>query len=102
MTLHVGTDDAGCFSHLAECKALVLEDGHLAGARNALLVQLLAGLWPGVVILVADVLELDACILEEESGSRGKVHRQFSVSESGLSAGTNRMISPRPREPMSR
>lgn len=47
--------------------ALVLEDRDLAGQRDALGLQVGGGGRPGVVEFVADILEVDAGVLEEES-----------------------------------
>lgn len=63
----VARDVAQSRDVLAEQLALVFEGGDLAGQGDSLGLEVGGGGGPGLVELVADVLEVDAGVLEEES-----------------------------------
>lgn len=54
------------FINLGENETLVLKRRKASSAGNALLSQLLAGLWPGIRVFITLLLEVNASILQEQ------------------------------------
>lgn len=54
------------FTNLSENEAFVLKRRKASSAGDALLLELLAGLWPGIRVFITLLLEVNASILQEQ------------------------------------